>query len=1103
MEKSEEIYKAYSEALQAKRTLESEIKELYAEIRLLENKIENMRRSGFLKADAEESLKHLEELYSERENKLNELKKLDKSIKQLRKQLEGLEPSIEKSHPQLSDRYPILLFPVRLETRFMGDPGSRKLCVRIYPDQISIDSHSPGLQEDETDAKNLYIERLKVPDDLPTEEKIEKLRKAWIALAGEVGPTRAAWIHNNRENLSASSPETPKVRVMPDYFIVRLYQGEECVAEGSGEQIPDELPVLWDISTKKTGDELFDEASRWVVDFKSALKNGMAVEVKLNHLSQEDLNNGFSKVIAIGVKTSADPERGAELVEELINSHHYADGISFLKYKTPTNNTCETPAGHSKTKRDLDHSYSIETEEQYTKEKERGDAFCLTKALGIDNKEKDSIFKNIENAGNEENSYTLEMLETLWFGTWGDYLMALGQSPLKEASQFREHYVNFVRPRGPFSALRIGNLPYGILPVSTFPKWECSSSDWIALGKDPAEGKKLLRIDDYILSILKKLYTKFQGYAADPEAVPRAGKTNDPDQELLRILAMEPNAITHGLRLAVIDEFLEQLAWFSSPFFFGQESVFDILNMTAYSWIEELKSVWQEGLEENAALLHEITNIEANPDINKPKPMLLRLIQWLLTTSSAPLLVSSSESDEITSDDAGIFPALISQGKRLAEYLRADIEIDRINNALDALNKLDNNEIAHRLCRDCLDLSSHRLDAYITSLSTRRLAAMRQADNKCERGLYIGAFGWVEDLRPRLSDSDRSVREAETTSILSRALDKVPIKTEKIEGSEIKSKAISSGRLPPSIQSENSRALVSEGGYIHAPSIAQANAAAVLRSAYLSYTEEGVPAAAKLNLTSERISLALRLINGVREGQMLGALLGYQFERGLHEHGLDSCKDEFRKAFPIQAGKETELADGESAENVAARDVVDGLKLASKWRELNEDSRTLAALSDQLSDLQLVPDLETELDLLVNALDAVNDLFFAESVFQGAQGKYEHMAAIHDAAAGAGPIPEIQSMRTPQSCISHSHRMSVLFNDLAVPSIIDSREKAEPLLNDWASRVLGNLSDIKCMAKIQLSGLEPQEVVTSLGDLGISPLDFIYMATTPPSGEES
>ena len=60
----------------------------------------------------------------------------------------------------LSDDYPFLLFPVRLETRFKTVPGDRRdrrqLWVRVYPDDCSIDTFEATLAETEVTSARLY-----------------------------------------------------------------------------------------------------------------------------------------------------------------------------------------------------------------------------------------------------------------------------------------------------------------------------------------------------------------------------------------------------------------------------------------------------------------------------------------------------------------------------------------------------------------------------------------------------------------------------------------------------------------------------------------------------------------------------------------------------------------------------------------------------------------------------------------------------------------------------------------------------------------------------------------------------------------------------------
>ena len=129
-----------------------------------------------------------------------------------------------------------------------------------------------------------------------------------------------------------------------------------------------------------------------------------------------------------------------------------------------------------------------------------------------------------------------------------------------------------------------------------------------------------------------------------------------------------------------------------------------------------------------------------------------------------------------------------------------------------------------------LDLVSYRLDAWICSIANQRLENMREIK---EKGLYAGAFGWIENLMPR----------AETQA--------------------------------------------SEGGYIQAPSYAHAAASAVLRNGYLIHANDREKKdLLKINLNSERTKDALELISGI-QNTPLPELLGYKLERSLQDANID------------------------------------------------------------------------------------------------------------------------------------------------------------------------------------------------------------------------
>ena len=79
----------------------------------------------------------------------------------------------------------------------------------------------------------------------------------------------------------------------------------------------------------------------------------------------------------------------------------------------------------------------------------------------------------------------------------------------------------------------------------------------------------------------------------------------------------------------------------------------------------------------------------------------------------------------------------------------------------------------------------------------------------------------------------------------------------------------------------------------------QAAAGAVLRSGYMSHRNTAGRAGARHRPVLGPHRLALWLLDGVRQGQTLGALTGYQFEEALHDAGLDVYVQPFRDKYPL------------------------------------------------------------------------------------------------------------------------------------------------------------------------------------------------------------
>ena len=87
----------------------------------------------------------------------------------------------------------MLLLPVNIETRFIDLPtGLSELWVRIYPDQIAINTHEPELTAQEiADGKN-YWNAVWRAGNPPT--SLEAVKAPWRGLASLYEPERAAWI---------------------------------------------------------------------------------------------------------------------------------------------------------------------------------------------------------------------------------------------------------------------------------------------------------------------------------------------------------------------------------------------------------------------------------------------------------------------------------------------------------------------------------------------------------------------------------------------------------------------------------------------------------------------------------------------------------------------------------------------------------------------------------------------------------------------------------------------------------------------------------------------------------------------------------------------
>jgi hypothetical protein len=355
-----------------------------------------------------------------------------------------------------------------------------------------------------------------------------------------------------------------------------------------------------------------------------------------------------------------------------------------------------------------------------------------------------------------------------------------------------------------------------------------------------------------------------------------------------------------------------------------------------------------------------------------------------------------------------------------------------------------------------LDAASHRLDAWATALATRRIAQLR---SKTPKGTAVGGFGWVENLvaRPQLEKAN-----------------------------------------PPIPGEPDALDDPANAGYLQAPSVQQATTAAVLRSGYLTHnplgTSPGPGASFAIDLSSRRARLAGWILDGVRQGQPLAALLGYRFERALQEGGLGQLVEGFRHVAPydgaISAPGTNPL---DPVEFVRAGDVVDGVALLRIWQSAPAPSGEMwTKAHDALVGLE-------------DAYDAAADAVVAEALHQTLAGSTHAASATLGAVAdGAVPPPPLQFLNTTRTGIAITQRvlLHLPVGDGALPGSWPQtpRGRAEPALDHWLAGLFGDPADTGASVQFVDPGGTPLAggpAPITLSTLGIGPLDLVALAGQP------
>ncbi|MEU0153565.1 hypothetical protein [Micromonospora fulviviridis] len=961
---------------------------------------------------------------------------------------------------------PAVLLPVRLETRFAG----ATLKIRVYPDQIHVDDHEPGLTAEEIAAGRAYW-----GDGQPGGPTGTPDEAAWSDLVRRFGAPRAGWIARVLEPvgwvfpdpLTRTGPwcEPARARLLPTqwYAVGRTAGG--TLFSGTSDPVTRDLAVgpspVPDTATGTIdpADEALpiDAGMRWTVDFAAAKAAGMAFTVTVP-LTAKGEPEQVERLLVFGLDATTGPAGSARALARLLEAHAATDGLAFLAPDTPTNNTgTDTPAA---TPTVTAVSTSDSAAGAATPE---AAAALAAAALGVPlTAAPDDALAAARRAPARTGAPTglargggatavdrptgRLVRRLLWPASFGGLLRhLLPVATPAERAAVRAHFVEHVHAEGPLPTLRVGRQPYGLLPVASLRDWQPAG---------PGEAKAV--------ALLNNLWRKVWLASPVPRIVPGLA---DPEATLLEILGTDARVLEVRARSMLGNEYVSWL-WRFARLGLGpdwREQVVELardllaalglggptdprLSLAVFAkQAYALGTPLLDGpgapragrvrayLDALAAVGLRGDEVPASPG-DGPVPLFHRLLRAALIAEHSaaadafaaeanlpgaaelpePELVDIRPRERTpvlrrrlavpvpgTTATVGAYLAGDSTDPR---QVRATADLRDFRSALTGLrDALDDGLPAadlHRHVAGTLGLASHRLDAWITSLATRRLAQVTAGPAP---GVHVGGYGWVVDLAP-----------AGKPTMVERPAD-----------------------IPESVAPATLPLAAAGAGHVHTPSPAQAVTAAVLRSASRSH---GGDPALKVELSSRRVRLAEQLLDGVRAGQSLGALLGYRFERGLHDHRAgpwDQLLPALRRLAPVRAHRVDPADDGRTrvAVTVESTATVDGLELHRLHTAGGLDSWLAARPAGERAAVREV------LADLADAVDAVSDTLLAESVHQLALGDANRAAAAVDAASGAATNPpELHVTRTPATGATLTHRVLLLVN-------VDSR--FDRLRQDW------------------------------------------------------
>lgn len=1051
---------------------------------------------------------------------------------------------------QLDPSVPLLLLPVRIETIFQrrGDKderqsdgasqsGSLNLLVRVYPDYIHADTHIRELASEEIELGQRFWTKA-----WPTRTTDQQHLQAFTHVASRLGPFRAAWVleatrPRNWDHRATTDKDrqpsfpTPeqrktvspgKARLLPDHWIVSGYQRNQLLFTESGKQIPRDLPLSPDFAAtgpapKTMAQLLTTQGLIWLTDFDKAVEVGMGIRLPLHeyYRPQDGLD-----LFVVGVRSGDTPAIATRQFMNLLAAHHWTHGVDVVRRGTPTNNSDRTNSGVSLSEPDLNallHSV-LAIPDPHGRAKEplhrRRPDDALILALGL---ESGSILERVGQRNDPMLDRAGAMSAALWPATWGYFLRTMLDNAVDEQwiDWLRQHFIRRVKPGGLLPTIRVGNQPYGLLPVAQEHTREQATD-------------KIDTLENLLLALLPAWETAVQQRVArlDVNAPDRPRDVGQPSAlgtataTLARILGATPNPSdlmlsplanqvgNYGtawvLALFVLESILPE-ATSAIATQFGED-------LAAAKTIEEQIQIVEGFVKTGSGPLwyaahssthDEQTRQEAQTSLNAINGIILPLL-YSHRDRISPVLALGPDREAVTgkmgdNNDPPLFSSIFGGSEERIPWAGSLVarEGDTVNEVRAWLEALVTE------ARDATQLAAMPGEhaPLLFQLLKGSISVVHEADRAdMEAGLRALAATVAESKAvDPLADLEQLMNE-----VLGTCMHRIDAwlsagAAERLETARAaKPTGIEIGGYGWVLDLKPSKASAPSQGFIHAPSLDHAATAAILRSGWSALGD----GALGVDVSSARVRAASWIIDGVRDGHRLGELLGQSLERRLHDANLDRHIEPIRSAVLNGTGR--------TGEQPVA--IVDGFVVARAWLGGDDVAPLTAEEADARKELKKLVDganndkasLNSILDTHVADLDAVADASVFSSIHAIVRGNTTRAAStLASTGDSLSAPPPLTAFRTTRGGQRIAHRIVLLLEDLeagveTASAATSPFAVAEPNLEAWVASAMP-LENIGFGLWIEESGLKTWEGPHTLAEIGIGSLELL---ATLPNGDK-